>query len=142
MIYQTRTRPFVGYISLVLCLFLLPAVAPPSFATADEDQAVVQLQNLNKAFTSIARKVTPTVVTIGTKQVVERTSRRRMPNFPFHPFFEDPRSQEPQEREPERERGEMILSYFTKLFSLISPFKIIHSKIPKNITGLLSIFFI
>ncbi len=72
---------------------------------ADDDAAIAQLQGLNRAFTSIARRVTPTVVTVTTKQKVETPvrSRRRMP-FPFPPFFDDPRFRD-REREPRQRKG-------------------------------------
>ena len=58
---------------MVLVLFASgtgPVVADP----VEEEQAIVQLQNLNKDFTAIAKKATPTVVTISTRPVVERRS--------------------------------------------------------------------
>ncbi len=90
------------HIVLVLSPILLGVGFDSSPAsTPDEEQAIAQLQSLNKAFTAIARRVTPTVVTVSTKQVVERDRRRRRrgPEF-FQPFFGDPRL--PEERE---ERG-------------------------------------
>ncbi len=86
---------------LILGLVLLTAGIGPTAAT-ETDQAVAQLQILNKAFTSIAKQVTPTVVTISTKQDVEQVRRGRQ--FPAHPFFENPgyrrffRDREPEER--------------------------------------------
>ena len=71
----------------------LPITAKPF-----EQQAVTQIQSLNKAFTGIAKRVTPSVVTISTRQVLEQNhrSRRPGPDF-FQPFFGNPRF--PQERE-------------------------------------------
>ncbi len=90
---------------LILSLVLLTAGIGPITAT-EADQAVAQLQSLNKAFTSIAKQVTPTVVTISTKQDVKQARRWRQ-RFPAHPFFEDPRFPEfrEREREPEERKG-------------------------------------
>jgi len=61
-----------------------------SFTTKAESvdaEAARQLQSLNRAFTSIAREVTPTVVTITTKKRSDR-GRRRIPPSPYHFFFD------------------------------------------------------
>ncbi len=86
-------------LALLLSLVLLTAGIGP-VAAAEDGQAIAQLQSLNKAFTSIAKKVTPSVVTISTKQEVEQTARRRF----FNPFFRDPRFRE-REGEPEERQG-------------------------------------
>lgn len=84
-------------------LFLIVAFGlfpPPSGLDAQpgsDDAALNQLKTFNQAFTAIARRVTPNVVTISTKQIVDETaSGRRAPDF-FHPFFQVP--------QPDQERS-------------------------------------
>ena len=90
---------------LVVGLALITVVPGPAASTPEDDAAIAQLEGLNRAFTSIARRVTPTVVTVTTKQEVKAPvrSRRRIP-LPFQPFFEDPRFQDRQP-EPRQRRG-------------------------------------
>ena len=68
-----------------IVLPLLIAVAGHARAQAIDDESVQQLKALNRAFTGIARRVTPSVVTIRTTTTV---SPRRMREA--HPFFDTP----------------------------------------------------
>ncbi len=93
-----QTIRFRGFAFLIGLLIAAGAFATPAFAS--EDQAIEQLRNLNKAFTSIAERVTPTVVTISTRETVTRRGwSRRMPEF-YHPYFRRPRGEERQEERP------------------------------------------
>ncbi len=83
MIRYRRLTLFAG--------LLLAAGAFTTPAIGSEDQAIEQLQNLNKAFTSIAGRITPTVVTIGTRQTVSVSGREMDPRFYFRPYFRMPR---------------------------------------------------
>ena len=67
------------------------AFTTPAFAT--EDQAVEQLRNLNKAFTSIARRVTPTVVTISTRETVRSNALRGQIPEDYRRYFRMPRGE-------------------------------------------------
>ncbi|MCE2441146.1 MAG: Do family serine endopeptidase [Candidatus Latescibacteria bacterium] len=67
------------------------AFTTPAFAT--EDQAMEQLRNLNKAFTSIARRVTPTVVTISTRETVRSNALRGQIPEDYRRFFRMPRGE-------------------------------------------------
>ncbi|MCY3764223.1 MAG: Do family serine endopeptidase [Gemmatimonadetes bacterium] len=91
----------IRFRQLTLLIGLLTAAgAFTTQAFASEDQAIEQLRNLNKAFTSIAERVTPTVVTISTRETVSgRGWSRRMPEF-FNPYFRMPRGRERQEERP------------------------------------------
>jgi serine protease Do len=86
------------------CLVLLSVFlwSFPIMAQNEETQALKQLQNFNKAFTHIARQITPTVVTISTKQTVVRTEMGRR-TFPFQPFFQEPGRRHPKGHEEERD---------------------------------------
>ena len=67
----------------VLALVLVFSGIQPSAAdTAAEKQAIAQLQNLNTAFTAIAKKVTPSVVTIKTRKTAKQT-QQETPEFHF-----------------------------------------------------------
>ena len=97
------SKGFIRIPSLLLALLLSLVLLTAGFgpvAAAENDQAIAQLQSLNKAFTSIAKKVTPSVVTISTKQEVEQTARGRF----FNPYFRDPRFRE-REEEPNERQG-------------------------------------
>ncbi len=88
----------VRYRQLTLILGLLFAGgAFTSSAYASEDQAIEQLRNLNKAFTTIAGRVTPTVVTIRTRETVSLADQQFDPRFYFRPYSRRPRNRE-QER--------------------------------------------
>ena len=50
--------------------------------TAEERQAISQVQSFNKAFTAIAKQVTPSVVTVKTRKVVEETNDRGREGIP------------------------------------------------------------
>ena len=76
--------------------------SPPSYGSTDQEQALAQLHNFNKAFTHIASQVTPTVVTISTKQTVVRSNRGPR-GFPFQPFFREPNRRDPRGSEEERD---------------------------------------
>ena len=79
---------------------LLAAGAFTTPAVGSEDQAIEQLRNLNKAFTSIARRVTPTVVTISTRETVSQDVwTREVPEY-YRRRFRMPRGQERQEERP------------------------------------------
>ena len=74
----------IRYRQLTLILGLLFAAgAFTSPAHASEDQAIEQLRSLNEAFTTIAGRVTPTVVTISTRQSVSLAEQRMGPRFYF-----------------------------------------------------------
>ena len=73
-----------GALALSLIL-LVSATGPLPAQTPDEAQAIAQLQVFNKAFTAIARSVTPTVVTITTRHTAKQRNAR-VPDF-AHPFF-------------------------------------------------------
>ncbi len=92
MVHRHRhTLPIVFLMSLILC-------AGQTVSAATElEQAVAQLQGLNHAFTTIAKHVTASVVTISTKQTVERPTMDGR-EFRFHPF-NDPRFRERQQEE-------------------------------------------
>lgn len=77
-------------LTLLMGLFIAAgAFATPAFAS--DDQAIEQLRNLNRAFTGIAERVTPTVVTISTREtVISREFSRDVPED-FRRFFRMPR---------------------------------------------------
>jgi len=76
-------------IHLVCVCFLWLAGRAP--AGAEEDAGLAQLQVFNRAFTSIARQITPSVTTISTKQTLDaETWERDDPGSRFHPFFRMP----------------------------------------------------
>ena len=91
-------------LTLLMGLFIA-AGAFTTPAVASEDQAIEQLRNLNKAFTSIAERVTPTVVTISTRETVSSDvwtweipeGQRR--------FFRMPRRRRPQEERQQERPG-------------------------------------
>ena len=77
-------------LTLLMGLFIAAgAFTTPAFAS--EDQAIEQLRNLNKAFTSIAERVTPTVVTISTRETVSSSEFSREVPENFRRFFRMPR---------------------------------------------------
>ncbi len=85
-----------------LTLFVGLLIAAGGFTTpasGSEDQAIEQLRNLNKAFTSIASRITPTVVTISTRETVTRGRTREVPEQ-YRRFFGMPRGQKRQEERP------------------------------------------
>jgi serine protease Do len=66
----------------------------------EDEEAISQLESLNRAFTAIARRVTPSVVTVTTKHEVEQVRWRRPPGLPDHPFFRQRRPEpEPRQRQ-------------------------------------------
>ena len=88
----------IRYRQLTLILGLLFAAgAFTSPAHASEDQAIEQLRNLNEAFTSIASRITPTVVTISTRETVRDVWTRGAPES-YRRYFWMPRREQPQER--------------------------------------------
>ncbi len=88
----------IRYRQLTLILGLLFAAgAFTSPAHASEDQAIEQLRNLNEAFTSIASRITPTVVTISTRETVSDVWTRGVPEN-YRRYFWMPRREQPQER--------------------------------------------
>ena len=88
----------IRYRRLTLFLGLLFAAGAFTSPThASEDQAVEQLRNLNKAFTGIASRITPTVVTISTRETVSDVSIREVPEY-YRRYFRMPRRQQPPER--------------------------------------------
>ena len=88
----------IRYRQLTLVLGLLFAAgAFESPAYASEDQAIEQLRNLNEAFTSIASRITPTVVTISTRETVSDVWARGAPES-YRRYFWMPRREQPQER--------------------------------------------
>ena len=92
--------PHHGRFGLLAMLATLLSVSAVSPVDAIDAEATRQLQALNRAFTSIAEEVTPTVVTITTKKRVEAVGRRRIPNAPYHFFFDqNERNQEPRQSE-------------------------------------------
>lgn len=84
----------------VAAITMTLALAVPSMSPAVDEEAVKQLKMLNRAFTSIAEDVTPTVVTITIKQKRQETRRRRIPRNPHEYFFD--RNDRPQQA-PEAE---------------------------------------
>ena len=93
-----QTIRFRAFMLLIGLLFAAGAFTTP--ALASEDQAIEQLRSLNKAFTGIASRITPTVVTISTRETVTRRAwSRQVPEF-FHPYFRGPRGEERQEERP------------------------------------------
>ena len=88
-IQTIRCRRLTLFVGLLLAAgaFTTPAIG-------SEDQAIEQLQNLNKAFTSIARRVTPTVVTISTRQTVSVSGQEMDPRYYFRPNFRRRRDRE------------------------------------------------
>ena len=77
-------------LTLLMGLFIAAgAFTTPAFAS--EDQAIEQLRNLNKAFTGIAERVTPTVVTISTRETVSSSEISREVPENFRRFFRMPR---------------------------------------------------
>ena len=87
-IQTIRCRRLTLFVGL---LFIAGAFTTPAFAT--EDQAVEQLRNLNKAFTSIAKRVTPTVVTISTRETVRSNALRGQIPEDYRRFFRMPRGE-------------------------------------------------
>ena len=87
-IQTIRCRRLTLFVGL---LFIAGAFTTPAFAT--EDQAVEQLRNLNKAFTSIARRVTPTVVTISTRETVRSNALRGQIPEDYRRYFRMPRGE-------------------------------------------------
>ncbi len=85
--------------TILLCLVFAMAVSVgPSAAQVSDTQAIAQLKTFNQAFTAIAERVTPSVVTVSTKQTIETTDRgRRAPDF-IHPFWQFPQPEGEQER--------------------------------------------
>lgn len=82
----------IRFRQLTLLIGLLTAAGAfttPAFAS--EDQAIEQLRNLNRAFTSIAERVTPTVVTISTRETVSSSEFSREVPENFRRFFRMPR---------------------------------------------------
>ena len=86
-------------LTLLVGLFIAAgAFTTPAFAS--EDQAIEQLRNLNKAFTSIAERVTPTVVTISTRETVSGDAwSREIPEY-FRRRFRMPRGEERRRERP------------------------------------------
>ncbi|MDE2999099.1 MAG: Do family serine endopeptidase [Gemmatimonadota bacterium] len=85
-IQSVRFRRFALLTGLLIAA---GAFATPAFAS--EDQAMEQLRNLNKAFTGIAERVTPTVVTISTRETVSSSELSREVPENFRRFFRMPR---------------------------------------------------
>lgn len=96
---RTPTQPLYGTPNYTYSNNSLPA----------EDQGIRTLNDLNRAFVSLAKSVNPSVVTVSTERVYRVRQDRLSPFFrsPFDDFFEDffgrrqPR-QEPEEREYRR----------------------------------------
>ena len=82
-------------LTLILGLFFA-AGAFTSPAHASEDQAIEQLRSLNEAFTTIAGRVTPTVVTISTRETVSDVWVREAPEH-YRRYFRMPRRGQPPE---------------------------------------------
>ena len=87
-IHTIRFRQLTLFAGLLIAA---GAFTTPAFAT--EDQAMEQLRNLNKAFTSIARRVTPTVVTISTRETVRSNALRGQIPEDYRRFFRMPRGE-------------------------------------------------
>ena len=88
--------------NLLYLLAIVVGVITSSLASSvvalSDDQAIAQLKTFNQAFTAIADRVTPSVVTVTTKQVIEASARgRRAPNF-NHPFWQFSQPEGEQER--------------------------------------------
>ncbi len=96
---SNKTIRFRGFTLFVGLLIAAGAFTSPAFAS--EDQAIEQLRSLNKAFTGIASRITPTVVTISTRETVTNVWTRERPEF-FRPFFRMPRGEGWRERQQER----------------------------------------
>jgi serine protease Do len=87
--------PLAFVVGLIMVSFKV-AVTPAAALT--DDQAIAQLKTFNQAFTAIAERVTPSVVTVSTKQTVEAERQgRRAPDF-IHPFWQFPQPEEEQKR--------------------------------------------
>ena len=83
---------------LAIVVGLITSSLGSSVDALSDDQAIAQLKTFNQAFTAIADRVTPSVVTITTKQVIEASGQgRRAPNF-NHPFWQFSQPEEEQER--------------------------------------------
>lgn len=83
---------------LAIVVGLITSSLGSSVDALSDDQAIAQLKTFNQAFTAIADRVTPSVVTVTTKQVIEASERgRRAPNF-NHPFWQFSQPEEEQER--------------------------------------------
>ena len=93
-----QTIRFRQFTLLIGLLFAAGAFATPAFAS--EDQAIEQLRNLNKAFTSIAERVTPTVVTISTRETVAGAAWSREIPESYRRFFRMPRREERRRERP------------------------------------------
>ena len=84
-----QTNRFRQLTFLMVLFIAAGAFTTPAFAS--EDQAVEQLRNLNKAFTGIASRITPTVVTISTRETVSSSEFSREVPENFRRFFRMPR---------------------------------------------------
>ncbi len=92
-------RKTIFPIALIIITLAGSVVTVAPVAALSDDQAIAQLKTFNQAFTAIAQRVTPSVVTVTTKQVVETQGRgRQAPDF-IHPFWQFP------QRDQERERS-------------------------------------
>ena len=70
-------RKTIFPIALIIITLVGSVVTVAPVAALSDDQAIAQLKTFNQAFTAIAQRVTPSVVTVTTKQVVETQGRGR-----------------------------------------------------------------